>query len=328
MTDAPLAARADIAPGIRHLPLPIFASVVGVTGLALAWRRAPEAIGFLPTWVAEALLALAVVWFLVVASLYAAKAALHWRVARAEARHPVQSNYINFIPVAGLLIGTALAPVERTFAEALWLVGALGNLAFAVVIVPRWLFDEFAPTDLTPAWVIPVVGNVLPPLAGVILGHAELSWLCFSAGFGFWIVLFPLIVGRLIFAAPLPPRVLPSYVILVAPPSVMSMSFLELLGGPNPASRLLFYLSLFLAICLATRARALLAQPFSLAYLSFTFPSAALAGAALRHHQAVGSDATQALALLLLLLSTGIVLVIFAATLRHLLSGALFRQSA
>ena len=53
---------------------PLFASVMGLMGLSLAWRRAAVAVPGLPAFLGEALLAAAILWFLVVLGLYAAKA--------------------------------------------------------------------------------------------------------------------------------------------------------------------------------------------------------------------------------------------------------------
>ncbi len=44
-----------------------------------------------------------------------------------------------------------------------------------------------------------VVGNIVVPLADVKLGHVEASWLYFSAGLVFWILLFTIVLNRIIF---------------------------------------------------------------------------------------------------------------------------------
>ena len=44
----------------------------------------------------------------------------------------------------------------------------------------------------TNPWFIPVVGNIIVPIAGVDDAPAEVSWFFFSFGLIFWIALFTL----------------------------------------------------------------------------------------------------------------------------------------
>ncbi|BBK29562.1 tellurite resistance protein [Stella humosa] len=314
------------SPDLRHFPLPLFASVMGLMGLSFAWRRAAIVFPDLPAVIGEAILALAVVWFLVVAGLYAAKAATRWPDVLAEARHPARANFLTAISIAVMLIGTGLLPHAPRFAEAVWLAGVAGNVALAVVIIRRWILERFEPAQVTPAWFIPVVGNVVPPLAGVELGYVELSWFCFAGGLGFWLVLFPLTMGRLFTGDPLPPGLSPMLFIFLAPPSVGFLSWLELNGGVlDAAANFLFHLALFIALCLAAMAPRFLRVPWSLISLAYTFPLAALAAAALRYHQMAGSRVTLVLAAGLLMLASAVVAAVFAGTVRRFVAGAFFR---
>lgn len=313
-------------PDLRHFPLPLFASVMGLMGLSLAWRRAAVAVPGLPAFLGEALLAAAILWFLVVLGLYAAKACTRWAAVREEARHPARANFLTAIPIATMLVATGLVPHWPAVAEPVWLAGVAGNLALAMVVIRRWILERFEPGQVTPAWFIPVVGNVLPPLAGVQLGHGEIAWFCFAGGLGFWLVLFPLAMGRIFTGDPLPAGLLPMLFIFLAPPSVGFLSWMELNGGMLDAgARFFFYLGIFLALCLATMARRFLAIPWSLISLAYTFPSAALAAAALRFHQAAGGPASLVLALALLAFATVVVGLVFAGTLHRFTAGSFFR---
>ncbi|BBK38826.1 transporter [Allostella sp. ATCC 35155] len=313
-------------PDLRHFPLPLFASVMGLMGLSLAWRRAAVVVPGLPAFVGEALLAAAIFWFLVVGGLYAAKAATRWSSVMDDARHPARANFLTAIPIATMLIATGLAPRWPALAEPIWLAGVAGNVGFAAVIIRRWILERFEPGQVTPAWFIPVVGNVVPPLAGLSLGHGEIAWFCFAGGLGFWLVLFPLAMGRIFTGDLLPAGLLPMLFIFLAPPSVGFLSWMELNGGAlDGLARFFFYLGLFIALCLATMANRFLAIPWSLISLAYTFPSAALAAAALRFHQASGGTASLVLALALLVFATIVVTVVFAGTLHRFAAGAFFR---
>ncbi|BBK44621.1 transporter [Allostella vacuolata] len=313
-------------PDLRHFPLPLFASVMGLMGLSLAWRRAALVFPDLPAMIGEGILVAAIAWFLVVAGLYAAKAVTRWPAVLAEVRHPARANFVTAISIAVMLIGTGLAPHAPRAAEAIWLAGVAANVACAMLVIRRWILERFEPMQVTPAWFIPVVGNVVPPLAGIQFGHAELAWFCFAGGLGFWLVLFPLTMGRLFTGDPLPPGLMPMLFIFLAPPSVGFLSWMELNGGElDAAGRFLFYLALFIALCLATMAGRFVRVPWSLISLAYTFPLAALAAAALRYHQATRDGTTMVVAIGLLMLASVVVAAVLAGTLRRFAAGAFFR---
>src|SRR5689334_2933075 len=83
------------APPARHL----FASVMGLSGLTLAWRVAHTSLG-LPAVVGEAVGALALGVFLLLAVAYLTKLARHPEVVHAEFHHPVAGSFFGTIVIA------------------------------------------------------------------------------------------------------------------------------------------------------------------------------------------------------------------------------------
>jgi tellurite resistance protein len=268
----------------------------------------------------------AIAWFLVLAGLYAAKAVTRWRSVAAEACHPNRAGFLNGISVALMLIGTGLVRYVPGLAEPIWLVAVVGNVAFVVHAIRRWMSAPSDAVMVTPAWFIPTVGNAVATAAGVALGYPEIAWFCFAIAVGLWLALFPVVMGRLLAGEPLPQPLTPTLVILLAPPSPIFLGWMDLNGGVlDAAARVLFDIDLFIALCLATMARRFLATPWSLSSLAYTFPLAALAGAALRYHQAAGTGASEVLALGLLCLATAVVLAVVAETVRRFAAGDFFR---
>lgn len=127
-----------------------------------------------------------------------------------------------------------------------------------------------------PAWFIPVVGNILVPIAGVRLASPELSWFFFSIGLVFWIVLLTIVLYRLFFHEPLPARLTPTLFILLAPPSVGFIAYLQLIGSLDAFARILYYTALFLSLLLASNALRFLRIPFFISAWAYSFPLAAL----------------------------------------------------
>ncbi len=296
MTDAtPTAAdlpEPPAEPRLAHLPISFFAAVMGLAGLALALHAGEAALG-LPGWPARAALGATMAAFAGIAALYAMKAARHPAAVAAEWHHPVKLAFFPAITISLLLLATALAPHAEGAARALWLAGVAGQGALTLAVVSGWIGRRpFQPMHISPAWFIPAVGNVVVPVAGVPMGYAELSWLFFSAGLVFWIVLLTLVMNRLIFHDPLPGRLLPTLVILVAPPAVAFLAWVQLTGsGDGPAGRILLNTAYVFAAVVALQVPALARLPFALSFWALSFPLAALAIASMRFGTLAASSA-------------------------------------
>jgi len=296
MTDATSPA-ADLpgltaGPRLAHLPISFFAAVMGLAGLALALHAGEAALG-LPEWPARAALVATVAAFAGLAGLYALKTVRHPQAVAAEWHHPVKLAFFPAVTISMLLVATALAPHSEGVARALWLIGAGGQGALTLAVVSGWIGRRpFQPMHISPAWFIPAVGNVVVPVAGVPLGFVELSWLFFSAGLVFWIVLLTLVVNRLIFHDPLPGRLLPTLVILIAPPAVAFLAWVQLTGaGDDPAGRIFLNTAFVFAAVVALQVPALARLTFALSFWALSFPLAALAIASMRFGTLVASPA-------------------------------------
>lgn len=305
---------------LEHLPVTLFASVMGLGGMSLAWRRAVHTWGA-PTWPADVFLATASVVLVLLLVLYAAKWARHPAAARAELRHPIRMTFAPALTIALLVVATAARDVAPGTASALWWVGAVGHLVATVAVLSAW----FGRADIghgvvTPAWFIPVVGNVVTPLAARDLGSVELAWFAFGVGVVFWVSLLPLVLQRLLLHdGGLPDKLLPTLAILIAPPAVAMLAWQSLTGEVgDPVGRILYAAAMFFVILLAVQFGRLRRVPFALPYWAYTFPLAAASAAAVTvaGSDAVSGVAYDVVAVLLLTGSTVLVLVVATLTLR------------
>ena len=175
---------------------------------------------------------------------------------------------------------------------------------------------------LSPAWFIPAVANVIVPLGGVHLGQTEIAWYFFSVGIVFWVILLTLVFNRLIFHDPLPGKLRPTLVILIAPPSVTFLGWAELNGGQIDAfAHVLINIGLFFAAVVAVQVPALLRLPFAMSFWALSFPLAALSTATFRHAALGGADVFHAVGLVALILLILTVLALGVRTLRAALAG-------
>ena len=306
------------------VPVPLFAVVMGLGGLGLAWRRAHEVLGW-PGVVGEALLVLAAVGFVAILALYATKLARRPAAVRAEFRHPIRVNFFPAISISTLLMAGALLPHAIGLAEALFLIGAAGQLVLALVIINRWITHNIEIQHSNPAWFIPVVGNILVPVFGVRLGWPELSWFFFSVGVVFWLLLFTIVLYRIIFHDQLPQKFLPTLFILMAPPAIGLAAYLQLNGGVfDGFARVLLFSGLFIALLLLTMAPLFLRLSFFISWWAYTFPSAALAIACLAYHEHMAGAGSEVLAIVVLLAATAIIAAVAVRTTVALLRRQLF----
>jgi tellurite resistance protein len=287
MTDTTL----DAAPADRlaHFPVTFFAVVMGLLGLTLALHAAA------PVWapagaLSSGMLGLSLLALSVIAGLYALKALRHPGAVVAEWQHPVKLAFFPTITISLLLLATALWPVWPELARGVWLVGVIGQGVLTVAVISGWISHRsFEVGHLTPAWFIPAVGNVIVPVAGVPMGYVEISWLFFSGGLMFWVVLLTLVMNRLIFHDPIPARLFPTMVILIAPPSVAFVAHVALAGGLDGLARGLIYTAYIFAALVIVQVPRLVRLPFALSWWALSFPLAALAIASFRFAAIAGT---------------------------------------
>ena len=261
---------------LEHFPIAIFSVVMGMTGLALAWLKAHAVLG-MPFVIGEGLRGAASVLFIFLLAIYGLKALRHRQAVVLEIRHPVRINFFATLSISLLLLATTYVETHPEAALWLWGIGAALQLMLTLAIFSSWLHHtHYEIHHANPAWFIPVVGNILVPVAGVLLASPELSWFFFSIGLVFWIVLLTIVLYRLFFHEPLPARLTPTLFILLAPPSVGFIAYLQLSDSLDAFARILYYTALFLALLLASNAVRFLRTPFFISAWAYSFPLAAL----------------------------------------------------
>lgn len=287
---------------LAHFPVAFFASVMGLSGLAIAAQKA-EHVMALDTGVPPLLAAVAAGCFITLAGFYAAKAILHWHAVCEEFEHPVKLHFFPTISISLILLSIITLEHNRVAAEWLFLAGVPLHFVFTLAVLHYWFNREhFQVVHLSPAWFIPIVGNVLVPISGASLGYVELSWFFFSIGIVFWIALFAIILNRVIFHNPLPERLAPTLFILIAPPAVGFLAYVRLTGTLDAFSRILFHFALFMTVFLLTQGPRLLRLKFFLSWWAYSFPLAAITVASWLMYEKTGNDTFVPLATGLLLI--------------------------
>jgi len=295
---------------LAYLPIGLFGSVMGLTGLSVAWSLAHERFGASRA-IGELIGAVAILSFVLVGGGYALKIATAPQAVRTEFTHPIAGNLFGTFFISLLLLPILLAPLDLGFARAVWAVGAIGMTGFGWLVVDRWMRQRQQAAHATPAWIIPVVGMLDLPLAMHALGLQSLHGVMvfgLAVGLFFTVPLFTMIFSRLAFEEPLPDSLQPSLMILLAPFAVGTSAYIATTGHVDLFAESLFALTLFLLAVLLGRLRHLVACcPFRVSWWAVSFPLAAAAIAALRIANADPGHATDAIAIALLALATIVV---------------------
>ncbi len=326
MPDPQAAAPIPRASRFAFLPVSLFGSVMGLSGLALAWRFAAAQFGA-PAWAGELFGLCAVAAFLALALAYGIKCTTSPAAVRAEFAHPVAVNFFGTPIISLLLLPAVAAPYSTTAAQALWAVGATLMLAFAWLVVSRWISVRHQRAQVTPAWLIPVVGTINLPIAGATLdlpGAAAISTFGLAVGFFFAVPLFTLIFARLVFEEPLPPAQQPSLMILIAPTAIGFSAYLNVAGQVDLFASALFSIACFLFAVLLPRLIHLRGRmPFHASWWAVSFPLAAFANAALKFAAQAPAWPARVFAFAVLAFTTLVILSLALRTLAGIARGEL-----
>lgn len=317
VVSAPSTAAAD-APGgrLQHFPVTFFAVVMGVGGLSLAWIRAGLFLGA-PTWIGSALFWLALVLEVLVLTAYLAKVVRHRDAVLAEVSHPVRLAFVPTATIALLLLAAAGQTLVPGLAAVLWWAGAVGQLVVTLAVVSTWMQrGDIGLHHVHPAWFIPVVGPLVVPLAGVRFGPPEVSWFFWSVGLVFWIAMLPIVLQRLfVHETPMPPKLVPTIAVLVAPPAVAFVSLLRLTEDDlSGAAAVLASTAVFFGLLFFVQAGRVRRLPFYLSWWAMSFPMAALSVALIMLAELVGGIGFEVSAWVVLLITTALVVLLAVRT--------------
>jgi tellurite resistance protein len=263
-------------PRLRYLPISVFSIILGLSGYTIATQRVFSGQGWgegLPNMFLFAVTAL----YVFLLALYAAKTVRFGDAVLAEFRHPVMISFFPALSISLLLLSIGYVDVNETVSFSLWAVGAAANLVFTLVVLSIWIrHTHFEIAHFSPAWFIPVVGNLIVPVVGVEHAPADISWLFFAVGIVFAVVLLVIFMYRMVFHQPLHDRHLPTLFILIAPPAVAAVAYVKLTGSFDSFARILYFLAVFFAVFLIVHVRMFARIRFYLSWWAYTFPMAAL----------------------------------------------------
>jgi len=260
---------------LENFPITLFATVMGLTGLGIAFQKAQHLFG-IHTQGVNVYIYIVTAWFFFLCLVYAVKFTKFSSEVKAEFSHPVKINFFPAISISLLLMAIAYMPIDKTASRYFWYAGTFIHLIFTLVIMNKWFYKDYKIEVFNPAWFIPVVGTILVPIAGVAHANKEISWFFFSIGLLFWIVLLAILIYRIIFHQKMAVKFMPTLFILIAPPAVGFIAYVKMTGTIDSFARVMYYFALFTTIKLFTMFFRFKEVPYFVSWWAYTFPMAAI----------------------------------------------------
>ena len=299
---------------LKNLPISWFAAVMGLSGFAIAWARA-EQVFALDLVISPWLTGLAALVFVAIAGLYLTKFLKYPSDVLAEMQHPVKLAFVPTFSIGLLLLSIAFLHTAETLSFWLWGIGTALHLVITLYVLSSWIHhSKYEIAHLNPAWFIPVVGNILVPIAGLHHAPADISWFFFSLGVFFWPVLTAILFYRLIFHPSLPERLVPTLFIFIAPPAVGFLSWYNLTGEIDAFAKVLYFVGLFFTLLLLTQFTYFARLKFFLSWWAYSFPFAAITIATLVMFKETGDAFYSGLGIALLALLSALIALLLVRT--------------
>jgi tellurite resistance protein len=267
--------RAEIQERALHLTANLFAVPLGLAGLAQAWSTVTQLAGA-SDWPGNVLWIVAAVTWLITLAAYLANVAAQRRW-RTELSDPTFGPFTALIVIVPMLLGGRLAEQARGAGEVVFWCSAVLVVFAGAWITGDWIIGDGDIRRWHPGYYLPTVaGGLLAGGASAALGFVTLSRVLFGLGVTSFVVHAAIISQRLYVGPSLPPPLLPTIAIELAPSVVAGNSWFAINGGKvdTPAAVIAGLASLMLLIqvrLIPLYRRA----PFGLGFWAFSFPFAA-----------------------------------------------------
>jgi len=260
---------------LQFFPIMMFAIVMGFTGLSLVFKKMNEVLYF-PSFIVSIFAFTSIALFLVILYFYVKKIILYKEEVRKELIHPIRVNFFAAVSISMLLLSILFRHSIVELSHIFFILGASLHLFLTFYTIRFWINNNLEIIHSNPAWFIPIVGNVIVPIAGKGFFNDSILYFYFSIGIFFWIILFAIILNRIIFHKQFAPKFMPTLFILIAPPAIGFLAYIKLTSSLDFFAHILYSLGLFFTILVFIMYKNYINIKFFISWWAFTFPMAAI----------------------------------------------------
>ena len=270
---------------LKFFPIMMYAIVMGMSGLTIMYQKAAHWLEF-PHFIGTTLMYITTAIFFVVSFIYISKYFKYSMAIKKEFSHPIRINFFAAVSISMLMLAIIFKEHYPVISASFWYPGAILHFYLTMHTISFWINHNQELDHSNPAWFIPIVGNVLVPVAGVGFASHGLLMYFFSVGIFFWVILFAILLNRIIFHHQLAVKFMPTMFILIAPPAVGFIAYFKMYGVVDLFAMFMFNLALFFTLLVAFMYKNFMKIKFFISWWAFVFPLAAMAiSAMLMYHQ-------------------------------------------
>lgn len=302
---------------LKFYPVMMFAIVMGVSGLTIAYQKAAEFIGF-PHYIGYYMMYIALGLFAVISLVYLIKFAAYPKAVMNEWKHPVRINFFSAISISMLMLAIITRHDFHTMGAWFWYAGTALHTFMTLYTISFWIGHNQEIAHSNPAWFIPIVGNILVPVGGIGLAPHSFLMYYFSVGFFFWIIFLAIVLNRVIFHHQLAQKFLPTLFIMLAPPAVGFIAYFKLFHTVDTFAHFIYSIALFFTFMLAFMFKRFLGLKYFISWWAFIFPLAAMAIAAMLMYHKMHDNFNLYLSYTMMGVATLMTLVVLYQTIAHM----------
>lgn len=303
---------------LKNFPVMMFAIIMGLSGLSLVYMKAAAWLGY-PQIVADGIAYIDLVLFVVISFAYILKGVKYPKAIKGEFNHPIRVNFFAAIAISLLLVSAIMKELHIAGSIYIWYAGAIFEAFMTLYVISFWINKNVEIQHSNPAWLIPIVGNVIVPLGGVGYVDNGVLFYFFTIGIFFWVILLAILINRIIFHNQLAQKFLPTMFILLAPPAVGMVSYIKIGNDFDVFAQGLYNIAFFFSLLLIFMVRNFMNLKFFISWWAFTFPVAAMAIASSIAYHKTGMLFYKVFAHLSVIVTTIVILYVAFNTIKYML---------
>lgn len=302
---------------LKFFPVMMYAIVMGMSGLTIMYQKAAIWLAF-PHIIGNSLLILTTAIFFIVSFIYIMKYFKYTMAIKKEFAHPVRINFFAAISISMLMLAIIYKEYYPLISASFWYPGAILHFYLTMHTIAYWINNNQELDHSNPAWFIPIVGNVLAPIAGVGFASQGILMYFFSVGIFFWMILFAVLLNRIIFHNQLAIKFMPTMFILIAPPAVGFIAYFKMFDVVDTFAIVLFNLALFFTLLVAFMYNNFIKIKFFISWWAFVFPLAAMAISSMLLYHQTGDFLLLILSYTMVSITSIVILIVGYQTLIHM----------
>ncbi|RXK07856.1 SLAC1 anion channel family protein [Halarcobacter bivalviorum] len=302
---------------LQFFPIMMFAVVMGFSGLSLVFSKMEEILSF-PSFISFVFTIVSTLLFFIILFLYGKKFFKYKEEVKKELAHPIRVNFFAAFSISMLLLSLLYRNLWQDLSFGFFIFGAAVHIFFTFYTIKYWINNNLEVQHSNPAWFIPIVGNIIVPIAGKGFIDDSILYFYFSIGIFFWIILFAIILNRIIFHNQFAAKFMPTLFILIAPPAIGFISYIKLTSSLDFFAHILYSLALFFTILVFVMYKNYINIKFFISWWAFTFPMAAVTLATLLMYDLTSNNFYAVLSYILAFLTTFVVFLVAKETIKHM----------